>query len=108
MSDPIRIIVADDHPLFREGVINSLGAATDLDVESEVRLERVDRENVAVRVARRWTRAAITRLAEVRHALNRACREVGCAPALYKLVATVPGSEAFQPLERSRCPLVKK
>jgi branched-chain amino acid transport system substrate-binding protein len=27
---------------------------------------------------------------------------------LYKLVATVPGSEAFQPLERSRCPLVKK
>jgi branched-chain amino acid transport system substrate-binding protein len=27
---------------------------------------------------------------------------------LYKLVATVPGNEAFQPLERSRCPLVKK
>lgn len=32
MSDPIRIIVADDHPLFREGVINSLGAAPDLQV----------------------------------------------------------------------------
>ena len=26
----------------------------------------------------------------------------------YKLVATVPGNEAFQPLELSRCPLVKK
>ena len=26
----------------------------------------------------------------------------------YKLIATVPGSEAFQPLELSRCPLVKK
>src|SRR5436309_5672402 len=26
----------------------------------------------------------------------------------YKLLATVPGSEAFQPLEASRCPLVKK
>ena len=27
---------------------------------------------------------------------------------LYRLVATVPGSEAFQPLEKSRCPLVRK
>jgi len=26
----------------------------------------------------------------------------------YKLVATIPGNEAFQPLEQSRCPLVKK
>jgi len=26
----------------------------------------------------------------------------------YKLLATVPGSEAFQPIEASRCPLVKK
>jgi branched-chain amino acid transport system substrate-binding protein len=26
----------------------------------------------------------------------------------YKLIATVPGSEAFQSLEASRCPLVKK
>ncbi|MCA6108929.1 ABC transporter substrate-binding protein [Bradyrhizobium cenepequi] len=26
----------------------------------------------------------------------------------YKLLATVPGNEAFQPLENSRCPLVKK
>jgi branched-chain amino acid transport system substrate-binding protein len=26
----------------------------------------------------------------------------------YKLMATVPGNEAFQPLEQSRCPLVKK
>jgi branched-chain amino acid transport system substrate-binding protein len=26
----------------------------------------------------------------------------------YKLVATVPGDQAFQPLSESRCPLVKK
>ena len=26
----------------------------------------------------------------------------------YKLLATIPGSEAFQSLELSRCPLVKK
>jgi branched-chain amino acid transport system substrate-binding protein len=26
----------------------------------------------------------------------------------YKLLATIPGNEAFQPLESSRCPLVKK
>ena len=26
----------------------------------------------------------------------------------YKLLGTVPGNEAFQPLEQSRCPLVKK
>jgi branched-chain amino acid transport system substrate-binding protein len=26
----------------------------------------------------------------------------------YKVVATIPGDEAFQPLEKSRCPLVKK
>jgi branched-chain amino acid transport system substrate-binding protein len=26
----------------------------------------------------------------------------------YKLLATVPGNEAFQSLEASRCPLVKK
>jgi branched-chain amino acid transport system substrate-binding protein len=27
---------------------------------------------------------------------------------LYKLVTTVPGDEAFQPLSQSRCPLIKK
>ncbi|MGB9171795.1 MAG: ABC transporter permease, partial [Bradyrhizobium sp.] len=26
----------------------------------------------------------------------------------YKLLATIPGDEAFQPLSESRCPLVKK
>src|SRR4051812_41268965 len=51
-----------------------------------LRFEGVDREDVAVRAARRWTRAAITRLAEVRDALNRASREVGCAPAPFRNV----------------------
>jgi two-component system, NarL family, nitrate/nitrite response regulator NarL len=35
MADVIRLIVADDHPLFRDGVINSLRAAPDLVVEGE-------------------------------------------------------------------------
>ena len=26
----------------------------------------------------------------------------------YKLIATIPGDEAFQPLSTSRCPLIKK
>ena len=26
----------------------------------------------------------------------------------YKLLATIPGNKAFQPIEASRCPLVKK
>ncbi len=32
MSDPIRILVVDDHPLFREGVIHSLAPESDLAV----------------------------------------------------------------------------
>jgi branched-chain amino acid transport system substrate-binding protein len=27
---------------------------------------------------------------------------------LYKLVATIPGDQAFQPLSESRCPMIKK
>lgn len=30
MSDPIRVLIADDHPLFREGVAQSLGYQQDL------------------------------------------------------------------------------
>ena len=32
MSDSIRVVVADDHPLFREGVVRSLAAVDDLQV----------------------------------------------------------------------------
>ena len=35
MSEQIRIVVADDHPLFREGVVRSLGEAGDFDVVAE-------------------------------------------------------------------------
>src|SRR4051794_16331241 len=32
MADPIRVVVVDDHPLFRDGVIASLRSAEDIDV----------------------------------------------------------------------------
>ena len=32
MADPVRILLADDHPLFREGVASSLAAASDFEV----------------------------------------------------------------------------
>ena len=35
MADRISILVADDHPLFREGVVHSLAAQPDLDVVGE-------------------------------------------------------------------------
>jgi DNA-binding NarL/FixJ family response regulator len=34
-SDAIRIVVADDHPMFRAGVVASLGTAPDLDVVAQ-------------------------------------------------------------------------
>jgi two-component system, NarL family, nitrate/nitrite response regulator NarL len=35
MSETIRVLLADDHPLFREGVIHSLTTAPDIDVIAE-------------------------------------------------------------------------
>jgi two-component system nitrate/nitrite response regulator NarL len=35
VTDTIRLVVADDHPLFRAGVVASLGAAPDLEVVSQ-------------------------------------------------------------------------
>lgn len=35
MIDPIRIIIADDHPMFREGVTNSLAGESDIAIVGE-------------------------------------------------------------------------
>ncbi len=35
MTSKIRVVVADDHPLFREGVVNVLGRADDIEVVGE-------------------------------------------------------------------------
>jgi DNA-binding NarL/FixJ family response regulator len=53
--DAIRIVVADDHPLFREGVVTSLGAMSDITVvgqaesaEEAVRLVRDELPDLAL------------------------------------------------------------
>jgi DNA-binding NarL/FixJ family response regulator len=47
MGDVIRVIVADDHPLFRDGVVSSLRSAGDIVVEGEA-----SSADEAVRLAR--------------------------------------------------------
>lgn len=49
MSSPIRILLADDHPLFREGVAHSLGAEPDFEV-----IAQAGSGEEAVELAHRW------------------------------------------------------
>jgi two-component system nitrate/nitrite response regulator NarL len=35
MADPLRVVVADDHPLFREGVVHSLSLEDDIEIVGE-------------------------------------------------------------------------
>lgn len=35
MTEPLRVVVADDHPLFREGVVHSLSLEADIEVVGE-------------------------------------------------------------------------
>jgi DNA-binding NarL/FixJ family response regulator len=48
MSNPIRILLADDHPLFREGVAHSLGTEPDLEI-----IAQADSGEAAVELALR-------------------------------------------------------
>ena len=55
MTDPIRVIVADDHPLFLDGLVATLSADEELDVvgvardaEAAVRLAASERPDVAL------------------------------------------------------------
>ena len=45
MSEPIRIVIADDHPLFREGVAHTLSAESDMQVVAQT-----DSADAAVRL----------------------------------------------------------
>src|SRR6202171_348564 len=46
-TEPIRVVVADDHPLFREGVVSSLGSNPDIEVVGQA-----DNAASALRVVR--------------------------------------------------------
>lgn len=35
MTEPVRVVVADDHPLFREGVVHSLSSEPDIEIVGE-------------------------------------------------------------------------
>jgi DNA-binding NarL/FixJ family response regulator len=55
VTDAIRVVVADDHPLFREGVINSLQSASDMvvvgqaaDADEAVRVVREELPDLAL------------------------------------------------------------
>ena len=69
MSEPIRIVVADDHPMFRAGVVASLGAAPDIEVVGEA-------EDAAGRA--RVRRASSCRTS---HCSTSPCRAVGSSAA---------------------------
>jgi DNA-binding NarL/FixJ family response regulator len=47
MNDPIRVLIADDHPLFREGVVHSLSGKADITV-----IGQADTSEEALRLAR--------------------------------------------------------
>ncbi|TME30598.1 MAG: response regulator transcription factor [Chloroflexi bacterium] len=60
MSEAIRVVVADDHPLFREGVINSLRSMPDIvvvaqasDADEAVRLVREELPGGGIEAARK-------------------------------------------------------
>ncbi|MBE0613961.1 MAG: response regulator transcription factor [Burkholderiales bacterium] len=50
MPDPIRILLADDHPMFREGVAHSLGGEPDLEI-----IAQTESGEEAVELAQRLT-----------------------------------------------------
>ncbi len=35
MNEPLRVLIADDHPLFREGVVHSLAEIEDIEIVGE-------------------------------------------------------------------------
>jgi DNA-binding NarL/FixJ family response regulator len=47
MNDPIRVLIADDHPLFREGIVHSLSGKADITV-----IGQADTSEEALRLAR--------------------------------------------------------
>ena len=78
MPDPIRILLADDHPMFREGVAHSLGSEPDLEV-----IAQATSGEEAVELARRLSPAVAL--------LDVTMPGIGGIEAAARIAAAVPG-----------------
>jgi len=78
MSNPVRILVADDHPLFREGVAHSLGAEPDFKV-----IAQASSGEEAVHMAQRLSPDLVL--------LDVTMPRMGGIEAAGKIAASVPG-----------------
>ena len=94
MSDPIRIVVADDHPMFRAGVVGTLGSYPDIQVVAEAD----DADTAAMLVRHHLPDVALLDITMPGGGL-RAAREIGVAcPATRVVMLTASEDE----LTRSR------
>jgi len=78
VPDPIRILLADDHPMFREGVAHSLGSEPDLEV-----IAQATSGEEAVELARRLSPAVAL--------LDVTMPGIGGIEAAARIAAAVPG-----------------
>ena len=78
MPDPIRILLADDHPMFREGVAHSLGSEADFEV-----IAQAASGEEAVELARRLSPAVAL--------LDVTMPGIGGIEAAARIAAAVPG-----------------
>jgi two-component system nitrate/nitrite response regulator NarL len=89
MADPIRVIVADDHPLFRDGVVVSLSAADDVEVVDQA----ADAESAVRRVREHLPDVVLLDVTMPGGGLEAARRISAACPATRIIMLTVSEDE---------------